>query len=314
MDEGSPKLEELFSDVWDGYNIRIHEDVSPPVRKHAHGRLPRAYPSLPSFGILYLSVRRATALIVRDMYERNRPPFEALVVGTPDFAGQLAKLQESLTPSIRRHLMEAIEKGRLRSVSRVNTYRDFIENGDGAETARSYIFYGDLVNWLVNSGYEDSRFLAVGPAFQEYEQQELSLGKEVERFIQRRRERPGANANEPGEPTVEVGDGHVDYLEDALLRSADAVSGLKQKLGLEPTAQESSPLHPKERDSLLALVAALYELRDKRHTDKEVVGTLARTAASNGKRLAENTVRKYLDEAGSLRPDRTKRNKTSIEV
>jgi len=194
------------------------------VAKHAHGRLPRAYPSLPSFGVLYLSVRRATALIVRDMYERNRHPFDALVVGTPDFAGQLAKLQEALTLKLRQHLVEAIEEGRLRAVSKVNTYRDFIEHGDESQIARSYIFYGDLVNWLVNSGYEDSRFLAVGPAFKEYERQELSLGKEVELFIQRRRERSGANAPEPGKKAVEVGDGYVDYLEDALLRSADAIS------------------------------------------------------------------------------------------
>ena len=162
--------------------------------------------------------------------------------------------------------MNAIQKGRLRAVSRVNTYRDFIEHGDQSQISRSYIFYGDLVNWLINSGYENSRFLAVGPAFQEYERQELSLGKEVEFFIYRRREHPGANANEPGEPAVEVGDGYVDYLEDALHRYADAVSELKQKLGLEPTAQESSPLHPKERDSLLGLVAAStsLEIRDMR--------------------------------------------------
>ena len=54
MDEKAPKLEEMFADVWDGYNLRIHEDVSPPVSKHAHRRLPRAYPALPSFGICTL--------------------------------------------------------------------------------------------------------------------------------------------------------------------------------------------------------------------------------------------------------------------
>lgn len=43
MSDESPKLEDMFSDVWDGYNPRVHEDLSPPSRKHAHGRLPRAY-------------------------------------------------------------------------------------------------------------------------------------------------------------------------------------------------------------------------------------------------------------------------------
>lgn len=95
MDEEVPKLEEMFADVWDGYNMRIHEDVSPPVSKHAHGRLPRAYPALPSFGILYLSLRRATALIVQDMYERNRPPFEASSSASPGLQKSLLKSKQS---------------------------------------------------------------------------------------------------------------------------------------------------------------------------------------------------------------------------
>ena len=312
MNDETSSSDEILRHDRDGQNPRAHEDVSEPARDHAHGKLPRAYPSLPNFGILYLSVLRATELIVRDMCERNRPPFDQLLSDTPDFAEKLAKLQEALTQKILQNLVAAIEKGRLRVVSRVNTYHNFVEHGDESQVSRSYIFYGDLVNWLISSGYETSRFLAVGPALQEYERQELNLGKEVEFFIYKRRGRPGATANEPGEPAAEVGDGYVDYLEDALLRSADAVSKLKQKLGLEPTAQEASPLHPKERESLLALVAALFELRDKRHTDKEVVGTLALTATSNGKRLSENTVRKFLNEAGSLRPGRTNEIKAQL--
>lgn len=173
MNEDGSKLEELFVDVWDGYNIRIHEDVSEPARKHAHGKLPRAYPALPGFGILSLSVRRAAALIVRDMYERNRHPFDTLVIGTPGFAGKLAKLQEDLTPKI--------------------------------------------------------------------------------------------------------------------------------------------PLHPKERESLLALVAALYRIRDKKLDDKELVGILSLPTVPNGRKLAQNTIRKYLEEAGSVRPNAKNKNKSSID-
>ena len=98
--------------------------MSEPARDHAHGKLPRAYPSLPSFGVLYLSVGRATELIVRDMYERNRPPFDKLLSATPDYSEKLAKLKETLTLKIRQHLLAAIEKGRLHVVSKVNTYRE----------------------------------------------------------------------------------------------------------------------------------------------------------------------------------------------
>ena len=97
MNEDGSKLEELLADVWDGYNPRIHEDVSAPASRYAHGKLPRAYPALPGFGTLYLSVHRAAALIVRDMYERNRHPFDTLPVGVPQFGRKIARLQEELT-------------------------------------------------------------------------------------------------------------------------------------------------------------------------------------------------------------------------
>lgn len=263
-------------------------------------------------GQAYLSVHRAAALIVRDMYERNRPPFDTLPVGVPQFGRKIARLQEELTSKVQNHLLQAIEKGRLHSVSRSNTYPDFIEHGDQADAARSHIFYGDLINWLVNSGYEDSRFLAVGPAFEEYERQELELGKEVEHLLRRRRERKGADPNEIPTASTSMDDGYTDYLEDALQSRADVISELKQRLGLKPMTQEAGPLHPKERESLLALVAALYKARDKKLNDKELVGTLALPTAPNGRKLSQNTVRKYLDEAGSLPPSSRNKNKTSI--
>jgi hypothetical protein len=40
--------------------------------------LPKPYPALPHFGILYLSVERATTLIVRELYRYNNYAFSAL--------------------------------------------------------------------------------------------------------------------------------------------------------------------------------------------------------------------------------------------
>lgn len=296
MDDQKTEVDGVFNNVWDELGVRLHEDLSEPAKAHAHGKLPRAYPPLPSFGILYLSVRRATELIVRDMYERNRSPFDTLLTDTPGYAEKVAGMQESLTPTIRQHLLDAIGKGRLRAVSKVNTYRDFIEYGDQSQVSRSYIFYGDLVNWLINSGYENSRFLAAGPAFQEYERQELSLAKEVEFFIYKRREHPGANANEPGQPAVEVGDGYVDYLEDALHRSGDAVSELKQKLGLAPIVSDAGPLDSKERNSLLVLVDALLtKWSADIHDDPALVGKIALAMKNKPMNISEGTIRKCLD-------------------
>lgn len=298
MIDESPELEEMFADVWDGYNLRIHEDVSPPASKHAHGRLPRAYPALPGFGILYLSVRRATALIVRDIYERNRPPFDSLIVGIPGFAEELAKVQAQLTPKIREHLVQAIEKGRLPAVRPTTPFQHFVQHGDQSEASSSYIHYGELVNWLVNSGYEDSRFLAVGPAFEAYEQQELNLGKDVEQYIQNRREHPLASAIEHGNQCACRSDAYTDYLQEALLRSADVITELKQKLGLAPIVNDGGPLDQKERDSLLAFVAVLLvkwsaEIDD----DPALVGKIVLAMKNKPRYITEGTIRKFLNQA-----------------
>lgn len=293
MDEEAPKLEEMFADVWDRYNMRIHEDVSPPASKHAHGRLPRAYPALPSFGILYLSLRRATALIVRDMYERNRPPFNSLTVGTPGFAEELAKVQAELTPKIREHLVRAIEKGGLPAVHPTNSFQHFVEFGDESEAASSYIYYGDLVNWLVNSGYEDSRFLAVGPAFEAYEQQELTLGKEVEHYLQKRRECPGASASERGDQGAYLDDAYTDYLYDALRHSNEVITDLKQRLDTLRSSPAFEQLQPREQDTLFVFVNSLLKLLE----EKGRIKSIQQQAEELGQEISPNTIRKWVREA-----------------
>lgn len=111
MKEDGSKPQDLFVDVWYGYNIPTHEDGSEPARK----------------------------------------------------------IQKDLTPKIRKHLLDAINKGGLRCLSKVNTYLDFHRLWRSVGCFTRPYFYGNLVNWRINSGYEDSRLLAVGPALEEYE-------------------------------------------------------------------------------------------------------------------------------------------------
>ncbi len=132
-------------------------------------------------------------------------------------------------------------------MSRTNTCSYFVEFGDRSDASRSHIFYGDLINWLVNSGYEDRRFLAVGPAFEAYEQQELNLGREVESLIRARREQRGQRQSERLAASEPVGFGYVSYLEETLDTSGQLITELKTQLGLAPVRVEHVRLHRKAR-------------------------------------------------------------------
>jgi hypothetical protein len=310
-----PKIDELFIDVWDGFNGSLHEELSEPFVEYSYGKLPRAYPILPRFGILYLSVPRAASLIVRDMYERQRYPFDTLFIGTPQFGRRIAKLQQELTAKIHKHIIRAVKTGRLRAVDMKGDYKDFIDHGDeGPATSHTHIFYGDLVNWLINSGYEDSKFLSVGPAFEEYEQQELNLGKEVEHLIRTRRELQGYDASELSSDENHPGVAYEIDIDEAVSRAADEIRDLKRRLLLAPASSEGGQLHKKEQDSILIILAALLELRGVKARDKELISNIQRSTERMGHSLSVNTVRKWLKEAIDLIPRPKDTKQKSIDA
>lgn len=293
MNEETLQLDGLFADDWDGYNARQNNDESPASNKYAHRRLPNTYPPLPDFGILCLSVASATALIVRDMQARNRPPFDDLIADIPGYAGELAKVQEELIPKVREHLVRAIEKGRLSTVSPPNSYQQFVEFGDQSDHSSSHIFYEDLVDWLRNSGYEDSRALTLGPAFEAYEQQEFNLGQSIEQYIKRGRERSGMHERESRDQRVDLSDAYADYLYDALQNSGEVIKDLKNRLNCFPNAPASEHLQTKEQDTLFVFVNSLLKLVEK----KGRVKSIQQQAEELGQKISPNTIRKWVKEA-----------------
>ena len=313
MSDKKPSRADIFKDGWDGFDARLHENVSESPDTYSYGKLPRAYPPLPRFGILYLSVPRAVSLIVRDMYLGQYHPFNTLFAGTPQFARRIAKIQAELTKKIQKHILRAIETERLPAVKMTGKHRDFIDHGDEMPVeACAQIFYGDLVNWLINSGYQDSKFLSVGPAFEEYEQQELNLGKDVEYFIRKRRELQGYDPSElsPEGEYFGVSSG-LDY-EKAVAEAAEEIRDLKQKLRLVPTPPESGNLHQKEQDSILIILSALLQLRGSKEKDKQLVTSIQRISDETGHSISANTIRKWLGEAMAL--VQKERDKKSIDV
>src|ERR1700722_9259994 len=105
------------------------------MNHYRYSSLPHPYPALPHFGILYLTVPRAASLIVRDLHEQARDPFSTLrsMDLTPSqLEKRTAKLQTELTVKIQAHMLRAISTGRLPSITKVGSLKDFIEYGDEA--------------------------------------------------------------------------------------------------------------------------------------------------------------------------------------
>jgi hypothetical protein len=201
----------------------------------------------------------------------------------------------------------------LPAVKLTGNHRDFIDHGDEAPIeSRTHIFYGDLVNWLINSGYQHSKFLSVGPAFEEYEQQELNLGKDVEYFIRKRRELQGYDSSELSPESEYLGVANGPTLEEAVSQAADEIRDLKQRLHLAPALPEPGHLHKKEQDSILIILSAILELRGFKKKDKQLVTSIQRLAEQIGHSLSTNTIRKWLGEAINLIPK--DRNEKSIDV
>ncbi|WP_158942119.1 hypothetical protein [Granulicella sp. S190] len=276
---------------------------------YRYSSLPRPYPALPHFGILYLTVSRAASLIVRDLYKQGRYPFTTLRsmnLAASQLEKRTTKLQADLAGKIQAHMLQAISKGRLPSITKTGSLKDFIDYGDEAPIAdRTYVFYGDLLNWLVFSGFDDGMLPTDILAFEEYEASELALAKEVERLILVRRKLQGYDASEwkPSNEWVasrDLVDDHGSDLEDAVSRALDDIQGLKQRLNEARTQHEPRHLHTKEQDSILIVLAALLEVKGHKGMDKELVSKVERKARHIDGGLSANTVRKWLREALDL--------------
>jgi hypothetical protein len=273
--------------------------------------LSEPYPDLPHFGVLYLSIPRAASLMVADLHQRGRYPFSKLNargLSSAQHEKQEAKLRAQLTGKIQKHLLQAVAGNRLKAVVKVGTIRDFLENGDETLAAeRAFIFYGDLLEWLARSGYADKLLLVDRPAFEEYEDTEIALAKEIERLVRVRRELQGYGESElsPAKEYTslsESGDGSDADLEEQLSRVLEENRALKKQLHNERHSPFQRQLHIKEQNSVLVVLAALLELRGRKSGDKELVPNIQRVAALMNHALSENTIRKWLTAGIALLP------------
>ena len=126
-------------------------------------------PELPNFGIFYLSISSAAALIVDDLRRSNRTSFgfeEGIDQDRKKLEKRLKSRLAELIADLEARLLASVENGRLRCCTQNRTLEDFLQRGDLRYIPEyTYIHYSDLVAWLATSGYIDRNSPTQSPAF-----------------------------------------------------------------------------------------------------------------------------------------------------
>jgi hypothetical protein len=292
---------------WEG-DLPIPEHHAVYDRANRYCYLPDQYPTLPNFGILYLSVPRAASLIVDDLVIHNRSPFRKLQTTKENLSDSqredlAEKHRPELTAQVEARLLQEIASGRLASVTAIKDMEDVTQRIDEQNAAsRTYIFYGNLLRWLALSGYP-KQFLLESSVFGDYEDIEIALAKKVERLIFDHREMEGYSTDElrPFKKKEffwksydEEGPDLHRVLSPVILENR----ALKQRLAQVQRMQKR--LHSKEEASILIVLAALLEERGYEDWNNGLVSKVAKKAERLLETVSINTVRTMLGKAMEL--------------
>jgi hypothetical protein len=241
-------------------------------------------------------------------------------LATPKFEKRSAKLEAELTTKIQAHLMQAISKGRLPSITMTASIKDFVEHGDEDPNGnRIYIFYDDFLKWLTVSGFDYGMFRSDTLGFEEYEASELALAKEVEHLIWVRRELQGYDVSElkPIREEVSIDDlvsKKESNLEYAMSQALAEIRNLRRQLDRARTLSKQRLLHTKEQNSILIVLAALLEVRGYKNSEEKLASNIKSKARHIDGGLSTNTVDKWLKAARDLIPRSGGSVKKSIDI
>ena len=194
---------------------------------------------MPDFGILYLSVPEAAELVTKDLRLSKPQIFSS----KDDGLQPPSRVQSSeaaglarFTKDIQTRLLRSVESKNLQCRIRPRNFTDFLDRGDEAVLPeRTFIHFNDLVVWLREAGYFDHSDPAkLGPALQEFEQQELALAESVQADVEVRRSH--RNRRVPAEwegilPAVSEADQRL-RLQDQLAQAIDQTDRLQNQLAI----------------------------------------------------------------------------------
>jgi hypothetical protein len=266
----------------------------------------RRLPELPNFGIFYLNIPTAAALIVEDLKRSGRRATFGVEEGGDETLAErekhFAKRITELIADLEARLLNSVERGKLRYCNQSRILEDFLQRGDQQFVPEyTYIHYSDLVRWLTEFGYVDQHHPNESPAFEEYERNELDLLENIENDTKVRRDQLGIRIQSYmrliAPPASE---------EDAQLRLQERLAEaleLNQQLARENQALKASveqsgtkPINENSKRSYLRMIATLCRVAKIDTHNRETTALLEKKTKDFNLALNNSTVRKMLRE------------------
>jgi hypothetical protein len=297
--------------------VRFYEELSDPLFGRANldfllRLIDDGPPRLPNFGVFYLTVAQAAALIAGDLEASSRYPFDSVREAKPsdeDREKWVKGIREKLGNRFESRMMEAVRSGAIASEYKREDLRGFVEGKCHTEDpTRTYIPYLELIDWLVRSGYTSRVDMDdTLPGLGNYGCVEYSLACEIHGYIEMRRTRCGNNGDKKelqecdrqslqAMPRSFSSD---EYLASALSEIQELEDQVRLARHSQPTLEER-PLETKERESLHKVILALWKVSSLAFNSRGIVSEVGRNLALLGLGLSDGTIRTRLTEARRL--------------
>ena len=262
-------------------------------------------PELPNFGIFYLSIPNADALIVEDLKRSGRTTFGVEDRGTESRARRekrLANRIAKLNADLEARLLKSVENGRLRFATQNRTLEDFLQKGDERYLPEyTYIHYSDLLKWLTDSGYVDRNSPTTSPAFEEYERNELDLLEDMQDDLKLRRDQVGKRIRSYMNvlvPPSSEDDAQL-RLKERLAETLERIHELEhENQSLKSTIEraDNETINVRSKQSYLRMIAILSKFTKYDLEKTEAIGSFERDTMTSPLALNNTTIRNIFHE------------------
>jgi hypothetical protein len=261
-------------------------------------------PEIPNFGIFYLNVVEASALIAADFTQQS----EAL---DADYFGQdalkaektLHEARKKVTRKFITRIMHAIEQGMLVPVYKNVNPKNFVEGTDDPLfPTQTYIHFPELLNWLCHNGFakisdmEDLRYMW------NYCCAEYGLALELDGYIKMRRSflKDSALSDNLPEEHIPLAIGYdlpPEYLLGEAMRRVDHLEKQLHQATRSKAHPAEKPLDTRERETAATVLQAVCKLGGINLDSRQIGSQIQRVTEELGVPLAPNTISKWIDES-----------------
>ena len=268
-------------------------------------------PHLPNFGIYYLTMAQAAALIAGDLEASSRYPFDQISeaeISDADREKWSKETREKLVKQFEARLKEAVKSSAISSVCRRPNLRSFVDgDAQSIDATRVFIPFMELLNWLVREGYTSRLDMEASlPGLCNFGLVQYRFACEIDGYLNMRAKLCRQNeSNKLREYNRQLLIAKTDSFsaDDHLASALSEIQFLENQVRVASAYSakaEERPLETKERESLHKVILALWKISKVSFESRDLTGAIARNLELLGLELSKGTIRTRLKEAKRL--------------